>query len=691
MRHISKILSVGVLALTCAAGWAASPATSRAPASGPFVKPFGLYLDYIDPSVLPGQDFFAYSNNGWIKKTAIASDRSSAGVMLEMDMLNEQQLKDLVGGLSGAKHLTAEGRKLRDLYADFTDVSEIEAAGMKPIAHDIQRIAGAESQTDILKLVSDRAFTFSVPVALSIDIDDKHPESYVVKFSQSGLGLPGRDYYLSSDAEMVKIQKAYKTYMATMLGFAGVDAKTAASDADAIYAFEKKIAEASLPSDARRDPNKMYNPMTVADLQAYAPGIDWAAYMKASGIPLLKNGTSRTVIVAEKSALPKLAKIFAETPLPVLKAYLTVQLVSGFAVELPARVDQVDFDFYERDINGQPKMQSREIRGIHFLDENMGMALGKLYVAKYFPPAAKKEARTLVLNLIRAYGGDIKTLSWMSPETRAKALEKLSQLTPKIGYPDKWRSYSALKIKRHDLVGNLKRVRLFAWNRALKRLDQPVDRGEWGMTPQTNNAYYNPSLNEVVFPAAIMQPPYFDMAADPAVNYGEIGAAIGHEISHGFDDQGSKYDGHGVLRNWWTDTDMKAFETRISALGKQYDAEKPLPGLHINGKLTMGENIADLAGLEIAYKAYHIALGGKPAPVLNGLTGDQRFFIAYAQSWRVIRREGVLRKLLLDNPHSPEKYRVNVVVQNVDAWYKAFNVQPGQKYYIAPEKRVHLW
>ena len=432
--------------------------------------------------------------------------------------------------------------------------------------------------------------------------------------------------------------------------------------------------------------------MKIADLAKMAPDFPWASFFAASGISTTSPTGERMVIVAERSAFPKLAAAFKATPVAVWRDYLTVRYLHAFAAYLPKKYDDADFAFYGGVLQGKTAQLDRATRGVAVLDSAMGEALGKLYTAKYFPPEAKAKADTLVHNLLKAYADDIKTLDWMTPATRQKALEKLSAYMLKVGgHPDHWRDYSALAITRGDLIGDAKNATEFEWKRELARIDGPVDRSEWGMSVPTNNAYYNPTLNEIVFPAGILQPPFFDANADDAVNYGEIGATIGHEISHGFDDQGSKYDGTGTLKDWWTPQDRKNFDARTAALAAQYDAYEPLPGLHINGKLTLGENIADVAGLVIAYKAYHIALGGKPAPVLNGYTGDQRFYIAYSQSWREKDRDGLLRERLLSNPHSPASWRVNGVVRNDDGWYAAFKIKPADKFYLAPDKRVRLW
>ncbi len=397
------------------------------------------------------------------------------------------------------------------------------------------------------------------------------------------------------------------------------------------------------------------------------------------------------VVVAERSAFPSLADVFAATPVSVWRDYLTTRYLHAFAAYLPKKYDDADFAFFGGVLRGQTQQLDRATRGVQLLDNQMSEALGKLYAAKYFPPESKAKADALVRNLLQAYAEDIRTLDWMTPATRAKALDKLSKYMPKIGYPDRWRDYSALAISRGNLVADVQNTTAFEWNRRVVRLDSPVDRTEWGMSVPTNNAYYNPTLNEIVFPAGILQPPFFDANADDAVNYGEIGATIGHEISHGFDDQGSKYDGQGVLQSWWTEADRKNFDARTAALAAQFDTYEPLPGIHINGKLTLGENIADVAGLVIAYRAYHLSLNGTPAPVLGGYTGDQRFYLAYSQSWREKNRDAIERARLLSNPHSPPAYRVNGVVRNDDGWYSAFDVRPTDKYYLAPEKRVRLW
>jgi len=655
------------------------------------VQPWGVELSYIDKTVKPGDDFFLYANGNWVKHDVIPPDRTYSGVNLELDKENEARLKGLVAELAASPdaNLSAEGRKLRDLYSAYMDTRQIEANGLKPVEKDLAKIAGLKSLSDVAHAIGDPSLGLDGPFSLSFGVDDKNSDLYSVNLGQSGLGMPDRDYYLKSDKDIVTTREAYKKYVEQMLAIAGV--KDAAARAEKVYALELAMAKVSWPVADRRDADKIYNPMAFAQLKELAPGYDWSAMFAAAGVSPTSPSGERKVIVAEKSAFSNLAKVFAETPIDVWRDYLTVRYLHTWSAFLPKKVDDTDFAFYGKALNGKTAQLDRTIRGIQFLDGAMGEALGKLYVAKYFPPEAKAKALALVRNLLKAYDADIRMLAWMTPPTRAKALEKLHAMALKIGYPDKFRDYSALSVDRANLVGSVKNANVFEWNRQLRRIDGPVDRAEWGMTPSTNNAYDNFNFNEIVFPAGILQPPYFDSNADDAVNYGEIGATIGHEISHAFDDQGSKYNPRGNLQNWFTPDDLKNFKERGNAIAAQYDQYQPLPGLHLNGRLTLGENIADIAGLVIALKAYHISLGGKPAPVLNGLTGDQRFYIAYAQSWRERHRDGAVRAQVLSNPHSTSEFRVNGVVRNTDAWYAAFNVKPGDKFYLPPEKRVPVW
>ena len=685
MKRSILSLSAAAIVVATATSLCAQPSGHAA------VQPWGVELSYIDKSVKPGDDFFLYSNGNWVKHDVIPADRTYSGVNLELDKQNEARLKGLVAELAASpdNRLTSEERKLRDLYSAFMDTKQIEANGLAPAQKDLARIANLKTLDDVARAIGDPSLGLDGPFSLSFGVDDKNSDLYSVNLGQSGLGMPDRDYYLKNDKEIVATREAYKKYIEQMLTIAGV--KDAATRAAKVYELELAIAKVSWPAADRRDADKIYNPMTLADLKRIAPGYTWDAMFASAGVPLGSPHGERKVIVAEKSAFPNLAKVFVETPIEVWRDYLTVRYLHSWSSFLPKKVDETDFAFYGTALNGKTAQLDRTIRGIHLLDGAMGEALGKLYVAKYFPPEAKAKALALVQNLLKAYDADIRTLAWMTPPTRAKALEKLHAMALKIGYPDRFRDYSAISIKRDDLIGSVKNANVFEWNRELHRIDGPVDRAEWGMTPPTNNAYDNFNFNEIVFPAGILQPPYFDPNADDAVNYGEIGATIGHEISHAFDDQGSKYNPRGILKNWFTPEDLKNFKARGDAIAAQYDQYQPLPGLHLNGRLTLGENIADIAGLVIALKAYHISLNGKPAPVLNGLTGDQRFYIAYAQSWRERHRDAAIRAQVLSNPHSTSDFRVNGVVRNTDGWYAAFNVQPGDKFYLPPDKRVPVW
>ena len=660
-------------------------------ATSPVVGPWGVALDYVESDIAPGADFFVYTNGGWLKSAMVPPDRQTAGVNLELDKDNEAKLKTIITRLLAKPEgaLNPEERKLRDLYDSFEDTAAIDAAGISPVSADLARIAALQTNMEVAAFMANPATATAGPFSAEIDIDEKNPQAYVVRLSQAGLGMPDRDYYLRDDKELIATREAYKKYITDMLALAGInDADRAA----AVYELERSIATAHWPAEDRRDAEKTYNPMRIAELESLAPQYPWDTAFKAAGISRETPAGPRSVVIAEKSAFPKLAVIFGATPVAVWRDYLTVRFLHARAEYLSKQIEELDFAFYGTVLGGQKQQLPRDIRGIHLLDQEMGEALGKLYCAAYFSPEAKAKSRTLVDNLLKAYEADIKTLTWMTPATKAKALEKIHTFFPKVGYPDTWRDYSGLAIARGDLIGDIRNAHVFEYERNLVRIDKPVDRAEWFMTAPTNNAYYNPTLNEIVFPAGILQPPYFDPNADDAVNYGEIGATIGHEISHGFDDQGSKYDAAGRLNNWWTSKDRKDFDARTTRLAKQYDAYEPLPGLHIKGKLTLGENIADLAGLVIAHKAYQIALGGKSAPILDGYTGDQRFYIAYGQSWREIWNDGLTRRILLSNPHSPSKYRVDGVVRNDDGWYAAFpQIKAGDTYYLPPDQRVRLW
>ena len=676
-----------ILVLLAVAGFFTFTAPAHA---APLVPPWGLHLEYIDRSVRPGDDFYAYANGLWLKTAVIPADRSGAGGGLEVGLRNDERLRTIVGELKTRTDLVPEEVKLRDLYDAFTNEARIEAAGLKPLEKDLAEIAALRTHDDVAREMALPALHLRGPFEFVIGVDDKNPNSYIVQIEQSGLGLPDRDYYLRDDKALAETRAAYKKYLAQTLASVGV--ANPGPRATAVFALEHDLAVAHWPAVDTGDADKTYNPMTIPELKSLAPGFPWDASFSGAGISLKARGADRGVLAREKSAFPRMAKVFAATPVSVWRDYLTVRCVHAFATCLPRRFDDADFAFFGTTLGGRSKQLDRATRGVRFLDGRMGEALGKFYAAKYFPPESKAKVRTLVDNLIKAFDENLNTLDWMTDVTRAKAREKLHLLTIKVGYPDLWRDYSALAIDRGNIVEDLKSANTFEWRHDLDRIDGPVDKTEWGMSPPTINAYYDENANEIVFPAGILQSPWFDADADDAVNYASIGGTIGHEIGHAFDDQGSKYDGTGMMRNWWTDADRKNFDERTAALAKQYDEYEPLPGLHINGTLTLGENIGDLSGLAIAHKAYRISLGGKEAPVLDGLTGDQRFFLSYGQSWRSKARDEVTRQRLVSNPHSPPSYRVVGVLRNLDEWYKAFpEISAKDKYYLAPEKRVRLW
>jgi len=679
-------MKAAALAVLLAALAAAAPGTTP-----PQYPPWGLSLEYLDASVAPGENFFRHANGLWLRTATIPTDRRVAGVNLEVQRANEAKLRAIVASLvaAPAAQLSDEERKLRDLYLAFVDTAAIEAAGLTPVAKDLERIAALASPAAVAEFMASPPTHTDGPFDYAIIVDEKNPGAYIVNLTHSGLGLPDRDYYLRADPKLEATRAAYRKYLTDMLALGGVhDAARAA----AVYELELRIARAHWPAEDRREVEKTYNLMSLSQLEQLAPGFPWRAYLGAAGVPPAAGSRERRLDVAEKSAFPKLAALFAATPLPVWRDYLTVHYLHEHAHYLPKEFDGTDFAFYGVILRGQKQPLPRELRGIQLLDEEMGEALGKLYCARYFPPEAKAKSEQLVNNILTAFAQDLTTLEWMSPPTRAKALAKLHAIRTKIGYPEQWRDYGRLVIPAGDLIGAVRNAEVFEWQRQLARLDGPVDRGEWLMTPPTNNDYYAPDRNEIVFPAGSLQPPFFDANADDAINYGEIGATIGHEISHAFDDQGAKFDATGRLSDWWTDADRRSFEARTARLVKQYAQYQVLPGLYVNGRLTLGENIADVAGLVMARKGYQIALGGHPAPVLDGLTGEQRFYLAFAQSYREIWTEELLREAVLSDPHTPDEYRINGAVRNDAGWYAAFPaVKPGDAYYLAPEERVSLW
>ncbi|HEY0940503.1 MAG TPA: M13 family metallopeptidase [Steroidobacter sp.] len=644
---------------------------------------FGLDLSAGNPDVKPGDDFFAYAGGKWYDTFEIPPDRSAYGPFHKLNDLSEQRVKQLIEQAAAAQPApgTPE-QKIGDYYASFMDEAGIEAKGLKPIEEDLARIQAAKTKQDIATLFGLPGYMSTFGVGISPDLKD--PSRYSIDIGQSGLGLPDRDYYLKDDAKLKEHREKYAAYIEQMLTLGGV--QNAAAKARDILKFETALAKVQWPLEKRRDAEANYNPRTKAQLLAYAPGFDWQAFFEATGL-----GGRENFVLGPLTAIRDSAKVVDATSLQTLKDYLTFHLLRTNAAFLPKRFDEANFAFYGQQLRGQPQQRERWKRGVALTSDALSEMVGQVYVKEYFPPESKAKMEVLVANLRAALEERLATLSWMSEQTRQRAKEKLSTFVAKIGYPDKWKDYSALEVKRDDIIGNVRRAAVWDWNRQVARLDEPVDRDEWFMSVTEINAYYNPLNNEIVFPAAILQPPFFDPAADDAVNYGGIGAVIGHEIGHGFDDQGRKFAADGSLTDWWTKADADAFGAKTKVLVDQYSSFDALPGLKVNGATSLGENIGDLGGLNMAYEAYHNSLAGKPAPVIDGLTGDQRFFLSWAQVWRTKVRDEALRALVLSDPHAPPYFRVNGAVRNMDEWYQAFNVQPDEKLYLPPEQRVKIW
>ncbi len=564
------------------------------------------------------------------------------------------------------------------------DTETIAANGLEPIKADLATIAAAKTRIDIAAIMGDPTMGTNSPIAGWVDVDVKDIENYIFYVTQSGLGMPSKDYYLDEGEKFAAYRVAYVDMLTTMLSETG--AKNAGARAEAIMAYETEMAKVHWAPVKRRDRDLTYNKMTTKEMKEFAPGFPWGTMLKATGLAGQKN-----FVVRETDAIQGSAKLFGETPVKVLRDYLTAHYMIGNAAYLPDAIDQASFNFYSTTLNGTEEQRPRWKRAVGQIDNYMGEMVGKVYVDKHFPPNSKNQMDELVENLRGAFKDGINNLAWMGEDTKVEAHDKLKKFTPKIGYPDKWTDYSTLSVDRSDLIGTVKSANAWQWNDMISKLGGPIDRSEWGMNPQTVNAYYRPSLNEIVFPAAILQAPFFDPNADAAVNYGGIGAVIGHEMGHGFDDQGRKTDGNGVQRDWWSESDAAGFKERSDALVAQYDTYEALPGEFVNGEFTLGENIGDLTGITMAYAAYKTSLGGKEAPVIDGLTGDQRFFLSYGQIWKRKFREDNLRSRLKNDPHSPGEYRANGIVRNFDAWYDAFNIQPGDALYLPPEKRVKIW
>ncbi|PTS90190.1 endothelin-converting protein [Sphingomonas sp. HMWF008] len=654
------------------------------PKAGPRYGTFGIDLTAQQRDLKPGDDFWTYANGNWDKRTQIAPDRTSAGYGVVLTDEAEQQVRAIVADLAAnPKAYGASGKQIGDMYASWMDEAGIEARGTAPLQPYLAKIAAVNDKAALQVLFA--SVGYASPVELGQLPDPTNPTRYVAAASQGGLGMGGRDYYLLEGAKYDAFRKAYRDYVIQMQTLAGIP--DAAAKADAIIALETAMAKEQWSPERQRNLMEMFKPMDRAGMKKLAPEFDWDLMLKTAGLDSIP-----TVIMATSTALTANGKMLDSVPLQTWKDWMAFRFVSDHAQFLPKRFDDASFAFYGKTLSDQPAQRARWKRGVAMVNGALGEAVGQIYVARHFPPESEAKMGELIADLRGALAERLKSNSWMDEKTKTAALAKLDAFEPRIAHPVKYIDYAPLKIDRNDLIGNAVRAGEFRHELDLQRLTKPVDRSLWDMTPQTVNAYYNPLMNQITFPAAILQPPYFDAKADPAVNYGAIGAIIGHEIGHGFDDQGSLFDGSGKIANWWTPESKKAFTARTAALGTQYDAYEPIPGTKINGKLTMGENIGDLGGIEMAYAAYqrYQAKHGK-APVIGGLTGDQRFFLSFAQAWQAKVREGAARARLLTDPHSPPYYRVNGIVRNVDAWYTAFNVKPGDKMYLPPEQRVHIW
>ena len=654
-----------------------------AQAAKPLYGDWGYDPAAMDKSVKPGDDFWAYVNGTWDKTHQIAADRASAGPFVTLSDGAEKDVHQIVEQLANDPNRDHLGQQVGDFYGSFMDTAAIDAAGTSPLKPYLSEINAAKTKAQLLSLFVKPGF--ASPVDLDIDADFKDPNHYSAFASQATLGMPSREYYLEDNAKMKAHRAAYRDYIVTIQKLAGLPGGAAA--ADRIIALETALSKAQWPAADRRDIDKIYNPMTRAQLAKLAPQFNWNTTLAKAGL-----AGAKQVIVTEPSAVAGAGKILASTPISTWKEWLAFRFVSDHASVLPKAFDDARFNFYSKGLSGVQQQRERWKRGVAAVNSALGEGVGEIYVKSHYPAESERQMTELIGNLRDAYRERISGNSWMDDATKKAALEKLAAFEPRIGHPVKYIDYSSMQVVKGDPLGNSIRAQDFQWKLELSRFPKPVDRTLWGMFPQTINAYYNPLANQITFPAAILQPPFFDPNADAAANYGAIGAVIGHEMGHGFDNEGSKFDPTGKLRNWWSPQAAKSFATRTDALVQQYNGFKPFPDLALNGKLTLGENIGDLSGVEAAYAAYkkYTAKHGEP-PVIDGLTGDQRFFIAYAQAWQEKQREDAERQQVITNEHSPGKYRVNGVVRNVDAWYKAFNVKPGDKLYLPPEQRVHIW
>lgn len=648
----------------------------------------GIFHENFDPSISPREDFFRYVNGAWLKKFQIPADRASYGSFTILRERSEAHVRAIIEDLSATSaEIGSNAQKIGDLYRSFMDVDHIDSLGYSPIAADISRALHITSANELLQVMGElEARGLGGLFYIGVEVDAHDSNRYIMYMSQGGISLPDEAYY--REEQYAPIREAFLTHATKMFELARVE--DAAGHAARVLALETKIASHHFDQVKARDMSLVLNPFTFEGLEELTPNFPWEVWLKAARVP---NHVMENLIIQEPSHLEGINTLLSEFDAVSWSSWLTWHLISGTAPYLSTPFVEENFDFYGRTLSGTPELRERWKRGVSLVEGALGEAIGQEYVARHFPPAAKERMKQLVAHLIEAYRIDIAKLPWMSAETREKALEKLNKFTPKIGYPDKWRDYLKLTISPDDLIANLEAVTLFAQDFNFSKIGTPIDRTEWGMTPQTVNAYYHPLYNEIVFPAAILQAPFFDQDADDAVNYGGIGAVIGHEIGHGFDDQGSKFDGDGNFNNWWSEEDRERFELLTKKLIDQYEALHPTdaPDVHVNGALTIGENIGDLGGACIAYEAYKISLEGASAPVIDGLSGEQRFFIGYTQIWNNKLREEEIKRLIAIDPHSPSEFRANQILKNLPVFYEAFGIQQGDPMWLPESERVRIW
>jgi putative endopeptidase len=681
-----KRILIGALALSLLIGCSQKEPTPETAATEAAQLTSGVDVANFDDTIKPGDDFFAYVNGGWLARTEIPADKSNYGTFTVLVDQAKEDVKAIVEmSATGDFAKGTDEQKVGDLYKSYLDMDARNARGTEPLEPHFEAV-DAISNHDELAVFFAAMGKYGVPgpFATAQFADLKNPEYYGIYAFQAGIGLPEREYYLKDDEKSENIRKKYVEHIAAMFDLAGLPDGAAA--AESVFALETRMAKKHMTKEDTRNPSANYNKVALADLPGVMPEFNWGGYLEEAGLTEIDG-----LILYMTDYMRAVDEVIADTDIDTWKTWLKWTLVNQAAGILSEDLDKQNFAFYGATLSGTEEQEEPWKRAVDTVNGTLGEVVGKVYVKNHFPPEAKERMETLVANLVKAYEKSIRELDWMGEETKAQALDKLSKFTPKIGYPDVWRDYSALEIEAGDLFGNMERAALAEYERQLNRQGGPVDRTEWGMTPQTVNAYYSPPLNEIVFPAAILQPPFFNMEADDAVNYGAIGAVIGHEIGHGFDDSGSQFDGDGVLRNWWTDEDRAEFEKRTSKLIDQYNEFRPFDDLSVNGEFTLGENIGDLGGISIGLLAYKMSLNGEEAPVIDGFTGIQRVFLGFGQIWSRKFRDEELRKRIATDPHSPAEYRANGSVRNVPEWYTAFNVQEGDALYLPPEERVKIW